>query len=156
MIKGTHRQIKDGLVKSIQDGLGAKFKKIYLDSWVAVAWLKWKLKNKTKPQVIDYLEKVVCEKIVSDLVKEELKIVSKRDFKKEFAENLWNEFLKSLNLKNIGNPLNLNPKDKEEYDNAHIKMAKSMKETIIVTGDKGMIKKDDIVWSYWRLRKECI
>ena len=153
MIKGTVRQMNDGLVKSTQDGLGVKFKKIYLDSWVAIAWLKWKLKNKTKPQVIDYLEKIVCEKIVSDLVKEELKIVAKREFNFEISEDLWKEFLSSLNLKNIGNPLSLTPNNSDEFDDAHIKTARTEKEVIIITGDNKMISKDDIVWFYGKLRK---
>lgn len=153
MIKGTIRQLNDGLVKSTQDGLGASFSKVYLDSWVAIAWLKWKIKNKVKPHVIDYIERVVYEKIVSDLVKKEVAIVSKRDFNIELSEELWKEFLSSLNVKNIGNPLNLNPEDSNDFDDSHIKTAKTQKDTIIVTGDKQMISKDDIVWYYGKLRK---
>jgi len=148
------RVMEDGLVKATHDGLGSLFDVIYIDTLIAIAYFKSKIKGGSKPQVIDYLERTVFRKITSDLVKNELVKVLSRDFNYTLNEFEWNEFLKSLKLRNVGNPLNLTPSSSDEYDDAHLKTAKTFNKCIIVTGDKKFIAKDPTaVWFYGKLRQ---
>ena len=148
------RGLRDGIVKSTIDGLNAPFEQFYLDSWAIIPYFQWKIKGGKEPQVIDYLKRIVIKKVISDLVKKETNKKIMKDYNKDITKSMWDECLNYLNVACIGNLLQLSPTTPDEFDDAHIAIARNLNKCIILTGDKDLIQKDKgIVWYYGKVRQ---
>lgn len=148
------RGLRDGLIKSTIDELNAPFKQLYLDNWVFIPYFKWMIKGGKEPQVIDYLRRIIVKKVISDVVKIETNNKIKEKYNKDITNKMWQDCFVYLNLTSIGNPLQLSPTTKDEFDEAHFTIARSLNSCIIVTGDKIFIQKHpDIVWYYGKVRQ---
>jgi len=148
------RGLRDGLVKPTINGLNAPFEQLYLDSWVIIPYFKWKINGGKEPQVIDYVKRILVKKVISDLVKTETSKKIKKELDKNITDDMWKECIDYLKLDCIGNPLNLSPTTPAQFDDAHLKTARTLHKCIILTGDKKLIMRDPkIVWSYKKLRQ---
>ena len=148
------RGMRDGLVKSMKDGLNPPFEQLYFDSWVTVDYFRWKKQGGNTPQKINFLRKVVVRKVISELVKIETNNALKDKYGLILQESDWKLFCEDLGVTDIGNPLNLSPITSDDFDDAHIKIAKSLKKCVIVTWDSDFCEKaPDVAWKYGKIRQ---